>query len=192
MSNSRHNPTLTNLTLITGGARSGKSKLAEELALEAGLPVIYIATMEEVESDGEAVFRIAQHRLRRPCGWETREVSQDLASAISALPSGKRVCLIDCLSLYVSNRLLCFDRPDERFADISRIVEQETLDVLSALEKRPDINFIVVTNEVGSGIVPENALARAYRDLLGFTNQTFAGHATSVFLTVSGLKVKLK
>lgn len=192
MSNSESEAGLKNLTLITGGARSGKSRLAESLARQSENPVIYIATMQEVETDSEAVSRIAQHKRRRPEEWQTREVPFQLADELRKLPQGPLTCLIDCLSLYVSNRLLTFENPNDHLDDLHDVLEKEAAEIIGAIRERADLGFILVTNEVGSGIVPENALARVYRDMLGWTNQSFAQAASTVYLMCSGIRLKMK
>ncbi len=192
LSNTANTQALSNLTLITGGARSGKSLLAEQLGRESHLPVVYLATMEEMHDDAETVMRIGLHRSRRPQTWTTIEAPYNLSAAILNLAPEKQTCIIDCLSLLVSNILLKTNGEAARLPEVRSQVSEEIAKVLSAIEKRQEINFLAVTNEVGSGIVPENALARSYRDLLGETNQTVAGAAHSVFLMCSGLKLKLK
>lgn len=192
LSNTAKTQAIGNLTLITGGARSGKSLLAEKLGRESNLPVVYLATMEEMPDDTESVMRIGLHRSRRPQTWTTIEAPYNLSAAILNLAPGKQTCIIDCLSLLVSNLLLKVNGEGTRLPEARSQVSEEIARVLSSIEKRQEINFLAVTNEVGSGIVPENPLARSYRDLLGETNQTVAGAAHSVFLMCSGLKLKLK
>ncbi len=181
-----------NLTLITGGARSGKSEFAERLAAQAGTPVYYLATMEILAEDLEAVERVSRHRRRRPDGWLTIEEPVRLDEAIRAIPAGRSTVLLDCLSLYVSNLLLggSADGADPCMQD--EPIALAVRGVLSAMAARPDLEFVVVTNEVGSGIVPENALSRAYRDILGACNQIVAGDANRVWLVVAGLELKIK
>lgn len=192
MSNSAKTQVLSNLTLITGGARSGKSMLAEQLGRESQLPVVYLATMEEMHNDPETIMRIGLHRSRRPETWTTIEAPFNLSAAILDLPAGEQTCIIDCLSLLVSNILLRTNGKGTRLPEARSAVLAEIGKVLCSIEKRQEISFLAVTNEVGSGIVPENALARSYRDLLGETNQTVAAAAHAVFLMCSGLKLKLK
>lgn len=183
---------MSNLTLITGGARSGKSMLAEKLGRESQAPVVYLATMEEMHDDQETVMRIGLHRSRRPETWTTIEAPFHLSQAILDLPAGRQTCIIDCLSLLVSNILLKTNGEGTRLPEARSAVLDQVEKILAAIEKRQEINFLAVTNEVGSGIVPENALARSYRDLLGETNQTVAAAAHAVFLMCSGLKLQLK
>jgi adenosylcobinamide kinase / adenosylcobinamide-phosphate guanylyltransferase len=181
-----------NLALITGGARSGKSSFAEMLADRSGEQVLYIATMEEIIDDGEAVERIERHRERRPNSWRTLEVPFHVHTAIAEIPKGTAVCLIDCLSLYVSNMLLVLHEKTDSAQELEDLIQEAAVKLLMAMSKRPDIRFIVVTNEVGWGIVPEHKLARTYRDLLGIVNQQFAQSAGEVWLSCVGLQLKLK
>jgi adenosylcobinamide kinase/adenosylcobinamide-phosphate guanylyltransferase len=165
------------LTLILGGARSGKSRYAEQLAASAS-DVVFIATAEALDDDMAA--RIARHRADRPSYWNTIEAPLDLAGAIASASSGTTI-IVDCLTLWASNVL---------FADVDRAAEKtaEWLDVAS--RHRGDV--IVVSNEVGLGIVPDNALARQYRDLLGRMNQQVAAAADDVVLLVAGIPMHIK
>lgn len=181
-----------NLTLITGGARSGKSELAEELARGSKLAVHYLATMALWPDDSEGVARIAKHRLRRPSDWTTIEAPQALAQVVSELPAGPGVVIIDCLSLYVSNLTLDGYQEESDPYQREELVAKSVEDVLSEIAKREDLEFIAVTNEAGCGIVPESRLSRAYRDFLGTANQLFARQAAVVWLLVAGLKLQLK
>jgi adenosylcobinamide kinase/adenosylcobinamide-phosphate guanylyltransferase len=183
---------MNNLTLITGGARSGKSLIAESVAEESGLPVIYIATLQRWDDDAEGVKRIEKHQQRRPESWKTIERSFDLANAVSVIPVGSTCVVVDCLSVYVSNILLEDLGDDEDPYRREEIVLHEAGDLLERIRERNDLNFIVVTNEVGYGVVPENRLARAYRDMLGAVNQLFAGQADRVWLSVCGLRMRIK
>jgi adenosylcobinamide kinase/adenosylcobinamide-phosphate guanylyltransferase len=183
---------LANLTVITGGARSGKSKFAESLAARGDTQVVYIATMERLVCDPEAVERIQRHRDRRPPHWLTVEQPVDAHKAVDALFDQTRSCIFDCLSLYVSNLLL--DGYDETLS--MAVLEEKILgaaeELLRSISCKSQTHFYVVTNEVGWGVVPENGLARSYRDLLGLTNQLFARSASEVWLSCLGLQLKLK
>lgn len=179
-----------NLALITGGARSGKSAFAESFAEQFSGDVFYIATMQEFDGDLESVARIQVHRKRRPSHWQTMEVPIDVHIKIGELPAGQGVCLIDCLSLYISNVLLSCT-PAELSHVEDKVLKASGL-LLESIKERNDKQFIVVTNEVGWGIVPENDLARQYRDLLGLANQQFAKAASQVWLSCSGLQLSLK
>jgi adenosylcobinamide kinase/adenosylcobinamide-phosphate guanylyltransferase len=181
-----------NLTLITGSARSGKSELAEALGHAYPHSVYYLATMEKWPDDSECLARIAKHRMRRPDSWLSFETPRRLHERISSLPAGPGLVIIDCLSLYVSNILIAepdrADDPYKREASVKSAINQ----LLLSIGKRSDLDFIVVTNEVGWGVVPPVALARAYRDFLGEANQAFARDAGEVWLMVAGLKLRLK
>ncbi|MVT67857.1 bifunctional adenosylcobinamide kinase/adenosylcobinamide-phosphate guanylyltransferase [Bradyrhizobium pachyrhizi] len=163
--------------LITGGARSGKSRRAELRARSFPGQPIYIATAEAL--DAEMDERIARHRARRGSDWIEREVPLDLVEAVSGT-DGAGARLVDCLTLWLSN-LLHAGRDWSR--EVTRLA-----DALSR-QRGP---VVLVTNEVGLGIVPDNALARAFRDAAGIMNQTIAGIADEVEFVVAGLPMKLK
>ena len=165
------------LALVLGGARSGKSRYAEWLIATYPPPWIYVATAEAM--DDEMAERIAAHRARRDAAWRTVEAPHDLAKALAAVPAGSAV-LVDCLTLWLSNRMLAE-------ADMDQEIEYlET--VLSSL----DGGVVLVSNEVGLGIVPDNALARRFRDKQGILNQRLAARATRVVMMVAGLPVPVK
>ena len=168
------------IIVITGGARSGKSHYAEQRAIEMGDRRLYVATAEA--RDEEMAQRIAEHRKRRGNQWRTIEEPLELTQALVA-QRGKTDCaLVDCLTLWISNLLI---RHDDKYA--SQKVEE-------MIEKLPQLNFhlVFVTNEVGSGIVPDNLLARKFRDLTGWTNQRMAQAANEVILMVAGIPVIAK
>lgn len=165
------------LTFIIGGARSGKSAHAETLATALPSPWTYIATADAY--DDEMRERIALHRSRRGEGWSTIDAPLDLAGAIEALPDNQPV-LVDCLTLWLTNHMLG-----------ERDLEQEC-QRLAAVLSRPRGSWFVVSNEVGQGIVPDNALARRFRDAAGRLNQQVAAIADTVLLMVAGLPLKVK
>lgn len=165
------------LTLLIGGARSGKSRHAETLATAHAAPWAYIATAEAY--DDEMRGRIAEHRARRGEGWSTVDAPLDLAGALELLPDRQSV-LVDCLTLWLTNHLLAGHDLDHECGRLT--------DVLS----RPRGAWFVVTNEVGQGIVPDNALARRFRDAAGRLNQQVAAVADEVLLMVAGLPLKVK
>jgi adenosylcobinamide kinase / adenosylcobinamide-phosphate guanylyltransferase len=165
------------VVLITGGARSGKSRHAEARALSfLGRP-IYIATAEAL--DEEMAERIAKHRTRRGGAWIEYEVPLELAKVLIETDGGG-ARLVDCLTLWLSN-LLHAER------DWSKAIAE-----LAGLLKGQQSPVVLVTNEVGLGIVPDNALARTYRDAAGIMNQTIAGVADEVEFVIAGLPMKLK
>jgi adenosylcobinamide kinase/adenosylcobinamide-phosphate guanylyltransferase len=179
------------LILVTGGARAGKSTLADQLARQLGgdQGVCYLATADP--GDEEMRARIAAHQAVRPAGWRTIEVRRNLGDALDALNlKTRRVVLVDCLTLLVSNVLLAHPDP-AGVDDVWPDVEAE-INALIRFGAQPAITTIVVTNEVGLGIVPVNPVARVYRDLLGRANQRLAVAATFVYLVVSGIPLEIK
>ena len=165
------------LTLIIGGARSGKSALAERLATGTGLIRHYVATAEAW--DTEMAERIGRHKVDRGADWITTETPRDLVGVLKEVPKGQ-VVLIDCATLWLTNLLLAE-------ADIAA----ESARLLEALQTCR-VPVVVVSNEVGWGIVPENALARAFRDHQGRLNQLLAASAGLVIAVVAGLPMVLK
>jgi adenosylcobinamide kinase/adenosylcobinamide-phosphate guanylyltransferase len=168
---------LPSLTLVLGGARSGKSRLAEALVTASPAPWLYLATGQAF--DAEMHDRIQEHRARRGPGWETLEAPLELAAALDAAPHGQPV-LVDCLTLWLSNLMLA-----------ERDLPAET-DRLLATLARPHGPWVMVANEVGQGIVPDNRLARRFRDAAGLLNQRIAQAADAVTLAVAGLPLKVK
>ncbi len=171
------------LVLVLGGARAGKSAFAERLA-SPGSRVLYVATAEA--GDEEMRERIARHRAKRPSHWETLEEPVALAEAIAARARGCDTILIDCLTLWVSNLLLRRSPPGgpgDTLAQAERLLD---------VWERSTARWIVVSNEVGLGVVPPTELGRAYRDALGKVNQVFARRADRVYLLVAGLALDLK
>ena len=166
---------LPRLTLVLGGARSGKSRHAEELIAGAAPPWVYIATAEAL--DDEMRDRIAHHRARRDGRWRTADAPLDLAGTISGLDGP---ALIDCLTLWLSNVMLA-----------ERDVELESERLLAALAAAPG-PLVAVSNEVGLGLVPETPLGRAFRDAQGRLNQRVAAAADRVIFMAAGLPLSLK
>lgn len=174
---------LSNITLILGGARSGKSTFAEKLATEHGGRVTYLATAQALDEEMQA--RIAQHRAVRSATWSTIECPHDVATAIRSGAATTDCFLLDCLTLYVSNLLLA----DETVADVT--VPCAIEEILSAIAAT-NATLVIVSNEVGLGLVPEYAISRQYRDLLGKANQRIAQQATAVYFLVAGLPIEIK
>ncbi|HEX2447043.1 MAG TPA: bifunctional adenosylcobinamide kinase/adenosylcobinamide-phosphate guanylyltransferase [Methyloceanibacter sp.] len=167
----------SHLTLVLGGARSGKSRYAESLIAAEPPPWIYVATAEA--RDDEMATRIASHRARRDDRWQTVEAPNDLAAALAAVPARAPV-LVDCLTLWLSNRLLAEADNDGEIEALERALAGH------------DGVVVLVSNDVGSGIVPDNALARRFRDLQGALNQRIAAKASRVVLMVAGLPLFVK
>ena len=187
------------LILVLGGARSGKSSYAEELARGLGERVLYVATAQP--GDEEMVARIARHQRRRPAGWRTLEAPLLAGAAVRATleASPADVVLLDCLTFLVSNRILQglpdspsdeeLDSVDEEAAQ-SRITAE--LDGLLEAHGSCGIPWVLVSNEVGLGLVPPYHLGRVFRDLQGWANQRLAAEADRVYLMVAGLPLELK
>jgi adenosylcobinamide kinase / adenosylcobinamide-phosphate guanylyltransferase len=172
-----HHP-LPRLTLVLGGARSGKSRFAERLVLESGFEPVYLATAEPL--DQEMAARIAEHRARRKKGWQTVEEPLDLSGALARECGPERAVLVDCLTLWLSN--LMTDGRDVA-AESARLV-----DALRSLRGA----LVLVSNEVGHGVVPDNPMARAFVDHAGRLHQALAGRADAVILLLAGLPQRLK
>jgi adenosylcobinamide kinase / adenosylcobinamide-phosphate guanylyltransferase len=166
-----------NITLILGGARSGKSRYGEWLISTYPKPWVYIATAEA--KDAEMAERIAVHKARREAGWQTIEAPHELPEALAAAPSNAAV-LVDCLTLWLSNLMLGSFNVDAMTARL-----EQTL----AARKGPTV---LVSNEVGLGIVPDNVLARRFRDAQGILNQRLAAQAARVIMMVAGVAVAVK
>ena len=170
-----HTSSAPRLTLVLGGARSGKSRYAEDLITRLAPPWVYVATAQAF--DDEMQERIAEHRTRRATGWRTVEAPLALAEALRA--AGDAPVLVDCLTLWLSNLLL---------ADADLDTAEAALD--AALGRAAPT--VLVSNEVGLGIVPDNALARRFRDHAGRLHQRLAARADRVVFTVAGLPLFVK
>jgi adenosyl cobinamide kinase/adenosyl cobinamide phosphate guanylyltransferase len=167
---------IAKLTLILGGARSGKSRYAESLIAALPPPWLYMATAEA--GDAEMTARIEAHRARRGPQWQTIEAPRGLAAALQR--SGDRPVLVDCLTLWLSNLMLAGVDIEAETAHLERALAAATAPV------------VLVANEVGYGIVPEHPLGRKFRDLQGLHNQRIAGRADRVVLVVAGLPLAVK
>lgn len=165
-------------TLVLGGARSGKSRLAEQLVEGSGRDPVYVATA--TAGDGEMTDRIARHRERRGERWRTVEEPVDLCGVLQDSASADNAVLVDCLTLWLTNLML---RDADIDSEIGRLVN--LLPTLSG-------PVVLVSNEVGLGIVPENAMARAFRDHAGRLHQAVAGEAEQVLFVAAGLPLTLK
>jgi adenosylcobinamide kinase/adenosylcobinamide-phosphate guanylyltransferase len=165
--------------LVLGGAKSGKSAYAEALMESLAPPYIYVATAQAL--DAEMGERVEAHKARRGRNWETIECPFELPGLLNEMKGRGRPVLVDCITLWLSN-LLCFSRFDPAAAIESLRQSVETA----------DYPFVIVSNEVGGGIVPDNELSRRFRDLAGSTNQMLARTCASVTLVVAGLPLRLK
>ena len=180
---------MSELTLVIGGTRSGKSAFATELA-KKHKHVCYIATADSGQSsqfdDGEMLERIQKHRKNRPAEWKIVEAPLELDKAVSNLNENLEIVLIDCITIYVTNMLLGSHKEEED----AYIVD--AINKLCSVCKNASFHVIIVTNEVGYGIVPDNALARRFRDIAGYANQIIAREADNVYLVTAGIENKIK
>lgn len=170
------------IIFVTGGARSGKSDFAQDMAEKIEGKRVFVATAQAF--DEEMAERIQKHQENRGTRWDALEEPINLGGAIRSVLGQYKTILVDCLTVWMSNLLLEYQDQNER---ISEIVD----DFFSGLSES-DETIIVVSNEVGMGIVPDNKLARDYRDQLGFLNQRMARRADDVYVLFSGIPVKIK
>lgn len=181
------------VALVTGGARSGKSAFAERLARESGREVVYIATC--VAGDEEMAQRILDHRARRPSSWITVEEPLYPGAVMKQHDRPGRCFLLDCLTLLVSNHLLrVAGRDGEHLSAPTEATQQvmHAMDELAAAVAGLQADTVVVTNEVGMGLVPDWRLGRIFRDVAGWVNQRFAALADEVYLMVCGIPLRVK
>jgi adenosylcobinamide kinase/adenosylcobinamide-phosphate guanylyltransferase len=177
---------MAHISFITGGARSGKSSFAEKTALKFGAPLGYMATAQTL--DNEMDERVRRHRERRGAEWTTIEEPLHLSQALARCDGQYQAILVDCVTLWLSNLLFKYEDAgelsDERiFEDLQRL--KSTLQGMVT-------PVILVSNEVGMGIVPDNSLARMFRDIVGTANQTLAAAADEVHVVISGIPLKLR
>lgn len=177
------------MIVVLGGARSGKSTYAQRLAQTMGRDrVLFVATAEA--GDAEMAQRIAKHRQERPASWRTVEAPRQVGEAIRAHLGDARVIVVDCMTLLVSNVIVPMDIPADLTAAAAAV--QAEVDALLPVCRDNDVTCIVVSNEVGLGLVPDTPLGRVYRDLLGQANQMLAAHAAAVYFLIAGLAVDVK
>ncbi len=167
-----------NITLILGGARSGKSRFAEKLVVESGKPRAYLATSQAFDPEMQA--RIEQHQTDRGQGWSTWEEPIDVVKTLQEISNKDNIILLDCLTLWITNLMMA-----------ERDITAEFKRLVDALPTLPG-EIILVSNEVGQGIVPENAMARAFRDHAGRLHQDIAVAAQTVYFVTAGIAQKLK
>ena len=174
------------LTLILGGARSGKSSFAEQFARETGQPVLFIATA--TAGDDEMAERIRNHQASRPAGWQTLELPLDVGESLSApLP---QVVIVDCITLLVTNVL--FSLPEDTPTAQLMLKLEAEIEALIEAQARLGGQWLLVSNEVGLGLVPPYPLGRVYRDALGWANQRLARAAERVIFMVAGIPMVIK
>lgn len=176
------------ITLILGGARSGKSSYAQRLAEESGKPVTFIATAQAL--DEEMSTRIQKHRLERPPNWETLELPLDVASCVQQIKSN--VVILDCITLLISNLLMQFVKDDlVEEKPFMAAVQKEVDGLMNAIRICPQ-DWLIISNEVGLGLVPPYQMGRIYRDAIGWANQQLAREADQVIFMVAGIPTTIK
>lgn len=171
---------------ITGGARSGKSSFAEKLTFQFGNKLGYLATAQTL--DVEMIERVKKHQNRRGNEWSTIEEPIQLAKALVGCDGQYHAILVDCLTLWLSNLLFKYE---DTGINIEGVVSED-LECLKSTLQNMETPVILVSNEVGMGIVPENKLARLFRDIAGATNQSIAALADEVYVVISGIPLRLK
>ncbi|WP_432401710.1 bifunctional adenosylcobinamide kinase/adenosylcobinamide-phosphate guanylyltransferase [Wukongibacter sp. M2B1] len=183
------------IVLVTGGARSGKSSFAEKLVTDLGEKIGYIATA--IPFDEGMKDRIKKHRQSRPNEWTTYEIYKDIYKSISEISEKHDAILLDCITILVTN--LMFENNEINWEEISRNrideIEEDIKEQMQLLIKEvrfTKMKCVLVTNELGMGIVPENRLSRIFRDIAGRINQFVAENADEVYFAVSGIPMKIK
>jgi adenosylcobinamide kinase / adenosylcobinamide-phosphate guanylyltransferase len=183
-------------TLVLGGARSGKSALAERLARESGKEVVYVATSNSSANarDGEMRERIAHHRARRPAEWRTIEEPVALAATLRASCAPERIVLVDCLTLWLTNLMFSThqDYPEVGPIDLAPLFHEERAALLDWLDAPCAGDVVFVSNEVGMGVVPYGAVSRAFVDEAGRLHQDVAARVERVTFVAAGLPLALK
>jgi adenosylcobinamide kinase/adenosylcobinamide-phosphate guanylyltransferase len=180
------------IVLLLGGARSGKSRLAQEMAKGTGNKVLFVAT--GTAGDEDMHQRIAMHKQDRPVEWRTLEAPLNIGKQITANLGDAQTVIIDCITLLVSNVFCRYT--EEQFGeipdtDLDAEINLEINGILDCLQKT-EATFFLVSNEVGLGIVPDNRMARLYRDSLGRANQVLAQSADEVYFLVAGIPIRIK
>ena len=183
------------MVLITGGARSGKSSFAEKMAAERSAKVLYIATA--IAFDEEMKDRIRQHRQSRPQIWDTYEGYKDLDAVLHEKAMNYDVILLDCVTVMLTNLLweypgIDFEQPSREVLEKAEQYVRNEFEKLTAAAKTFKGTLIMVTNELGSGLVPEAPIARSFRDIAGRVNQQLAASCQKVYLTVCGIPIQIK
>lgn len=180
------------VTLVLGGARSGKSGYAERLAEASGKEIVYVATSRA--GDAEMAARIAHHRERRPAGWRTVEEELALAAVLRKECAPGRLVLVDCLTLWLSNLMFCDGRewPDVGAVTLPERLHSEHAALLELLDGGVEGDLVFVSNEVGMGIVPWGAVSRCFADEAGRLNQAVAARADRAVFVAAGLPLVLK
>lgn len=185
---------MSNIILVTGGARSGKSSFAESLCIKQNNKTAYIAT--SVAFDDEMKNRVKKHQESRPKEWKTYEIYKDIYSIVEALDKNHDTVIMDCVTLMVNNLMFTHgievdEASSEELNELENYIREQINKLLEAV-KKTNLYFVIVTNEIGMGIVPENKLSRIYGDFVGRVNQLIASYSDEVYFVVSGIPMKVK
>ena len=185
---------MSNIILVTGGARSGKSNFAESLCRKQNNKVAYIAT--SVAFDDEMKVRVRKHQESRPKEWKTYEVYKDIYSIVKELNENYDTVIMDCVTLMVNNLMFTHNievdkATSEELNKLEDYIKNQITKLLEAI-KKTNLYFVIVSNEIGMGIVPENKLSRIYGDFVGRANQLIGKYSDEVYFVVSGIPMKVK
>ncbi|WP_455539753.1 bifunctional adenosylcobinamide kinase/adenosylcobinamide-phosphate guanylyltransferase [Terrisporobacter sp.] len=185
---------MSNIILVTGGARSGKSNFAESLCIRQNNETAYIAT--SIPFDEEMKSRVKKHQESRPKEWKTYEIYKDIYTIVEELNENHKTVIMDCVTLMVNNLMFTYgievDKATSKELDeLEDYIKDQIIKLMEAL-KKTDLYFVIVSNEVGMGIVPENKLSRIYADFIGRVNQLIAKYSDEVYFVVSGVPMKVK
>ena len=178
--------------LLLGGARSGKSHYAQELAKQMSDKVLFVATAEALDEDMR--LRIEKHKQERPSGWRTLEAPLQVGKNIQSHIGYTPLVILDCVTLLVNNIFCLFDEKQFDKIDDSVLEKKVTIEIEGLLNciQNTEASYIIISNEVGLGLVPDNRMGRLYRDILGRANQMLAQHADEVYLMVAGIPLRVK
>ena len=185
---------MSKIILVTGGARSGKSNFAESLCINQNNRTAYIAT--SVAFDEEMKNRVKKHQESRPKEWKTYEIYKDIYSIIETLDKNHDTVIMDCVTLMVNNLMFTYGMDvdkatSEQLDELENYIREQIIKLLEAV-KKTNLYFVIVSNEIGMGIVPENKLARIYGDFVGRANQLISKYSDEVYFVVSGIPMKVK
>lgn len=185
---------MSKIVLVTGGARSGKSSFAESLCIKQNNRTAYIAT--SVAFDDEMKSRVKKHQQSRPKEWKTYEIYKDIYSIIEELGENHDTVIMDCVTLMVNNLMFTSGididvATSGELDELESYIKNQIKKLLEAV-KNTNLYFVIVTNEIGMGVVPENKLARIYGDFVGRANQQISKMSDEVYFVVSGIPMKVK
>ena len=185
---------MSNIILVTGGARSGKSNFAESLCIKQNNRTAYIAT--SIPFDDEMKNRVKKHQESRPKEWKTYEIYKDIYSIVEELDNNHDTVIMDCVTLMDNNLMFTYGievdkATSQELDELEEYIKEQIKKLMEAI-KKTNLYFVIVSNEVGMGIVPENKLSRIYADFVGRANQLIAKYSDEVYFVVSGIPMKVK